>query len=168
MQDRVSVRLDCQLVTLHMNNGCSVRGIGHGRNETAVPVEIIGGNLFCGIGKILRSSGNTCIKRHQYVECIGGKGQPLDYSRILRLIRAHLDHSNKVISINANRTVFAALRKISAMGIRIVWCALIMGGKHVFDILYGQLFLRHQTPWNIIGLRPILCVCAIPGEGMRI
>ena len=109
MQDRVSVRLDCQLVTLHMDNRGSVGGIGHGSNETAVPVKIIGRNLFCGIGKILRSSGNTRIKRHQHIECVGGKSQPLDYSRILRLIRTHLDHSHKVIAVNTNHTVFAAL-----------------------------------------------------------
>ena len=54
------------------------------------------------------------------------------------------------------------------MGIRIIRCALIMGGKHVFHILHGQLFLRHQAPWNIIRLWAILGIYPIPSKGMWI
>ena len=146
------------LITFDMEHGFAIRSIGHGCDHTAHPVEVLGGDFSGGSGQVAGCRIYVSVERSQYIKCIGCKRQPLD-----RLaLRAHLDQSHDIITVDANGTVCSAHSFIPIRSIRIIGGSLIMGRQHVFYILHRDLLLRHHAPGQIIRKWRVLRIRTIP------
>ena len=156
------------LITLHMEHGLLIRCVCHRSDQPARPVEIAGGHFSCRIGKVFRCFVHIRVKRHQHIKRVGRKCQPLDRMAVTFFIRTHLDHREEIIAVDPDRTVSPTHGFITIRRIRIIRCALIMRGKHIFYILHRHFPLRHHAPRQIIRARGVLCIRAIPYPGMRI
>ena len=149
----MSFRQHFLLIPLDMEHRFLIRGICHRTNHPAYPVKIIRRNFCCRICHIFRSFLHLCIKRHHGIKGIGTIRNPFQYIGILSMLRADMYQTNKIIAVDTDGTIHAALPRISIRSIWIVRCSLIMRRKHIFHIFHRNLALRYQCPWQIIGLR---------------
>ena len=164
----MSLRHDSLLIALDVRQAVSEVRIGHRRDETVRPVEIIRRNLTRRICEVIRCRRDIRIERDRRIKCIGTEGEPLDHSRLLRDIRTDLKQRHEVVAVDADRAVHAALSGIAVRAVRIVLRPLIVRGQHILDVLRRDLPLRDHTPRNIIALRSILSVRAVPADRLRI
>ena len=146
------------LITFDMEHGFAIRSIGHGCDHTAHPVEVLGGDFSVGSGQVAGCRIHVRVERSQHIKCIGCKRQPLDWLAL----RAHLNQSHNIITVNTNGTICSTHSFIPIRSIRIIGRSLIMGRKHIFYIFHRDLLLRHHAPGQIIGKRCVLCIRAIP------
>ena len=83
-------------------------------------------------------------------------------------LRAHLDHCEKIVPVDADRAVCTAQGLIPVSGIRIIRRSLEMGGQDVFDVLHRHLFLRYHAPRKIIRNRCEIRMRSVPHLRVRI
>ena len=168
MDEGPAGRKDAQLIPLGVDEALGIRGIRHGGDHPADPVEAVGGHLFGGAGQVLRRGGHIGVERHHGIERVGGISHPLNGALLRRDVRTDLDKSHKVVAVDADGAVHAALALVAVAGVGVIGRALVVGGQHIFDILRGQLLLGHHAPGQVIGARGVVGVRAVPDPGVGI
>ena len=127
------------------------KGVGHGGNHSAGPVEVIRGYFARWVlEEVIWCCLDIGIERHHHVESIGSKGQPLNGFDVIRTIVVNLNQRHKVIAVDTDGTVSPAYCFPPVSGIRGRMVFPGSGRRDIFHIFNGDFPFRNHAPWNIV------------------
>ena len=141
------------LISFDMNSTGIKMRISQCSNQTVSPVEIISGNLFCGIFQVFRSSGYIRIKWHEGIKYVRPFSNPFHRHDFVRHIWTQLCQCYKIGSVDTNGTILISFTVRPMFSIRIIRSSLIMCRKYIFYIFYSNQFFWHHAPRQGIRFR---------------
>ena len=139
--------------------------IGQGADETAGPVEVLGGGIQGHVAEIPGHLRHVGIDGQQGVKGGGAVTDPLDPLDGVGHVAADLAQGHDAGAVDADGAVHAPLAGILA-GIGVEGRALIVGGEQILHVLHRHLPVRHQAPGDVVALRRELGPLAVPAVGV--